>query len=77
MQVMTGLWIAYDQAFVTLNNIVKTLDGLEEAFSVEAIELGQICSDPMVLLEAMVPLQPDKGLSLYCPTLGFSCGCQN
>jgi hypothetical protein len=68
---MSGLRAAYDQSLVVLNETFKTLDGLNDAFAVESVELGQVCSDPMVFLEAMVPLQPDKRITL--PEFSFLC----
>ena len=68
---MSGLRVAYDQSVVVLNETFKTLDRLNEAFAVESVELGQVCSDPMVFLESMVPLQPDKRITL--PEFSFLC----
>jgi hypothetical protein len=71
LRVMSDLRVAYDQSMVVLNETFKTLDRLNEAFAVESVELGQVCSDPLVFLESMVPLQPDKRITL--PEFSFLC----
>lgn len=61
---MSGLRVSFDQTIVVLNEVFKTLDGLNNALALEAVELGEVCKDPLVFLQAMVPLQPNKRISL-------------